>query len=203
MIRCDDLKCSKGAEVMGSKGNESKRKILEIARTLFAKKGFSAVSMQDICKESGLSRGGLYRHFSSTEEIFIDIILEEQSAAFRSFDKAKADGVSPEVMLFTFIRSRVSRLTEGESFDNAISEFAANSEQGKEILKNRALTSVEIMTGMIDEGCKRGSFSCKNPKAAATQILWVLEGMSKHNALISLSSEEIEEQLVLINKLLN
>ncbi len=187
---------------MGSKGDVAKKKILEIAMALFAKKGFSAVSMQDICTEGGFSRGGLYRYFGSTEEIFIEIILNEQSEAFLSFEEAKASGVSPDVMLSTLAHYLIRQLIEEDSFDNAISEFAANSEKGREILKERALTSIDIMTGIIEAGCKTGCYSCKAPRAVATQILWVLEGMSKHNALIPLKNEEIEEQFELTKKLL-
>ena len=81
-----------GAENMGNKGSKSKNRILEVSRTLFAKKGFSAVSMQDICTATGLSRGGLYRYFGSTEEIFIAIIEEEQSNALSNYERAKALG---------------------------------------------------------------------------------------------------------------
>ncbi len=192
-----------GAENMGNKGSKSKNRILEVSRTLFAKKGFSAVSMQDICTATELSRGGLYRYFGSTEEIFIAIIEEEQSNALSNYERAKALGVSPEIMLSYFVRSRINQLTETDSFENAISEFAANSEKGREILQKRAVTSVDITARMIEEGCDKGVFSCDNPKAAATQILWVLEGMSKHNALLPLTAEDISEQEKLLEKLLH
>ena len=30
--------------------------------------------MKDICEKTGLSRGGLYRHYESTEQIFLEIV---------------------------------------------------------------------------------------------------------------------------------
>ena len=59
---------------MSSKGNAAKVRILQSAQTLFSQKGFCAVTMQDICVAADFSRGGLYRHYSSTEDIFVDII---------------------------------------------------------------------------------------------------------------------------------
>ena len=46
---------------MGIKGEKTKQLICRAAYGLFAKKGYKDVTMQDICMETGLSRGGLYR----------------------------------------------------------------------------------------------------------------------------------------------
>lgn len=48
---------------MSNKGEETKKMIKEKACSLFARKGFKNVTMKDICIETGLSRGGLYRHY--------------------------------------------------------------------------------------------------------------------------------------------
>ena len=65
---------------MGKKGEETKRLIREKAISLFAQKGFKNVTMKDICCETGLSRGGLYRHYDSTRQIFSEIVNELMSA---------------------------------------------------------------------------------------------------------------------------
>lgn len=56
---------------MSAKGDKTKELICSEAYKLFAEKGFKEVTMKDICEKTGLSRGGLYRHYSSTEEIFL------------------------------------------------------------------------------------------------------------------------------------
>ena len=47
----------------------SRNKILEATGALFAEKGFDATTMQDIMARSGLSKGAIYHHFKSKEEI--------------------------------------------------------------------------------------------------------------------------------------
>ncbi|MCI9535747.1 MAG: TetR/AcrR family transcriptional regulator [Lachnospiraceae bacterium] len=47
----------------------SRNKILEASGALFAEKGFDATTMQDIILRSGLSKGAIYHHFRSKEEI--------------------------------------------------------------------------------------------------------------------------------------
>ncbi len=47
----------------------SKEKILNAAGEVFADKGFDAATMQDIIEKCGLSKGAIYHHFKSKEEI--------------------------------------------------------------------------------------------------------------------------------------
>ena len=46
-----------------------KLQIVEAASRCFLRKGFHQTSVSDICKEVGMSPGGLYRYFDSKEEI--------------------------------------------------------------------------------------------------------------------------------------
>ena len=59
---------------MSLKGEKTKQEIREKACQLFAEKGFKEVTMKDICELTGLSRGGLYRHYESTGQIFLEIV---------------------------------------------------------------------------------------------------------------------------------
>lgn len=51
----------------------TKEKIKKIAFSLFAKKGYAGTSMNDIAKEVGINKASLYSHYSSKEEIFLNI----------------------------------------------------------------------------------------------------------------------------------
>lgn len=68
---------------MGDKGVKTKEKIRQEAYRLFAEKGFKEVTMTDICERTGLSRGGLYRYYSGTAQIFSEILSEEYVIADR------------------------------------------------------------------------------------------------------------------------
>lgn len=188
---------------MSTKGDLSRKRILEISRSLFAAKGFSGVTMQDICVASGMSRGGLYRHYASTAEVFAAIIRDEQAQAFDALKRATAAGVPPDTMLKTFLRSRMSQLLHPEScIDNAIPEFAANSPEGKKLLEERAASSIRIVGEMLRMGVDTGVYHCDACEATAAHIIWLLEGMGKHNALLPLTEEEVAAQIALIQRLL-
>ncbi len=48
---------------------ETVKLILDVATYLFVEKGYDATSLQDIINETHLSKGAIYHHFSSKEEI--------------------------------------------------------------------------------------------------------------------------------------
>jgi AcrR family transcriptional regulator len=54
-----------------------KRLILKSARTLFFKKGFDKVTVDEIAKSSELGKGSIYLYFNSKEEIYAQILLND------------------------------------------------------------------------------------------------------------------------------
>jgi len=51
------------------KGEETRRRIVTEAAVLFNQRGFDGGSISELMKTTGLEKGGIYRHFSSKEEI--------------------------------------------------------------------------------------------------------------------------------------
>lgn len=51
------------------KAERTRQTIVEESAILFNQKGYAGTSMDDIMRATGLSKGGLYSHFSSKEEI--------------------------------------------------------------------------------------------------------------------------------------
>ncbi len=55
---------------MGEKGVRTRRKIVEESLQLFTVKGYYNTSVSDILAATGLTKGGLYGHFKSKEDIW-------------------------------------------------------------------------------------------------------------------------------------
>ncbi|MCI8740475.1 MAG: TetR/AcrR family transcriptional regulator [Oscillibacter sp.] len=52
---------------------ETVRRILDTAEQLFIEKGYDRASLQDIIEATGLSKGAIYHHFTSKEDIFYSV----------------------------------------------------------------------------------------------------------------------------------
>ena len=77
---------------------EVEEKIIQAARKNFAKKGYSDTSMDDIAKSAGVSKGGLYHHFPSKEELFwvmckdnVQLVVESHSGLFEKRENFASD----------------------------------------------------------------------------------------------------------------
>ena len=53
---------------------DTKEQILLTALELFSRKGFDAVSVSDIAEKLGITKGALYRHYASKQDIFEKIL---------------------------------------------------------------------------------------------------------------------------------
>jgi TetR/AcrR family transcriptional repressor of nem operon len=52
-----------------TKGEQTRRKIIEAAAPIFNKRGYEGSSLSDLMAATGLKKGGIYRHFASKEEL--------------------------------------------------------------------------------------------------------------------------------------
>ena len=53
---------------------ETRKNILECAKRLFSKRGYERTSLSDIAKYSGVSRGAIYWHFESKEDLLVNLV---------------------------------------------------------------------------------------------------------------------------------
>lgn len=60
---------------------ETKQKILDAALNLFSQKGFSAVSIRDICKVVDIKESSIYYHFQNKQAILEELLQYFESIA--------------------------------------------------------------------------------------------------------------------------
>lgn len=59
------------------KSKETKRRIFLAAKEILQHRGYEELSIKNICKESGVSNGSFYHHFSSKDDL-LSFYIEEQ-----------------------------------------------------------------------------------------------------------------------------
>jgi len=53
-----------------AQGEETRVRLLEAARELFAARGYAGVSMEQVCARAEVTRGALYHHFAGKDDLF-------------------------------------------------------------------------------------------------------------------------------------
>ncbi|MCH8813884.1 MAG: TetR/AcrR family transcriptional regulator [Chloroflexi bacterium] len=61
------------------RARETRTKILDAARFVFGRRGFSQATIEEIAEEAGVSNGALYHHFAAKEELFKAIVASHIS----------------------------------------------------------------------------------------------------------------------------
>lgn len=107
----------------------TKERILEVSLELFAQNGYLGTSMSDIAKQLGITKGALYKHYRSKQEI-LDRIVERMNemdyarAAEYEMPETEPDGFA-EAYLHTPV-GKIRAYSEAQ-FDHWTKEpFAAN-----------------------------------------------------------------------------
>jgi len=102
---------------MKNKGIQTQRKIVEASLQLFSVKGYYNTSIKDILAATGLTKGGLYGHFASKEEIWYAVYNEAvviwRSIVFNRVRRCR----DPLERLDLFINNDLENYLGGDVFD--------------------------------------------------------------------------------------
>ena len=66
--------------VVTDKGSETRQRILEVAAHAFAEHGYAGISLNDVIRRTGLTKGGFYFHFDSKAELALAVSTTSATA---------------------------------------------------------------------------------------------------------------------------
>lgn len=78
--------------------------ICEAAFRVFSAKGFANTTMEDIAHEAGMSKGGIYFHFSSKEVVLVEALKYSLQTFRVALDSELAHIAEPEQRLLRYIQ---------------------------------------------------------------------------------------------------
>lgn len=166
---------------MSDKSVQKKKYILETARKVFQEKGYKKVTMKDIVDACEISRGGLYLYFSSTAEIFEELLgLEQESEAEDTFGEGIPQEATAADVLALFLKEQKRELlSKKNSLTIAIYEYYFENKipAKQNYLKKQFDIALFVLEKLISEGVSTGEFYCEDPHGAASNMMYVLEGL--------------------------
>ncbi|MDO5573262.1 MAG: TetR/AcrR family transcriptional regulator [bacterium] len=177
---------------MGEKGERTKKMIREQAAALFAQKGFSMVTMKDICEATGLSRGGLYRHYENTagifEEIFLEMATENENLIDRRIkEQIPAMEILKEEMKFL----KEEMLNSEQSLSYPIYEYANT--VSRDLFEKLNEQGYQKWERLMAYGVSRGEFRKENTAAVITMILYAYQGIRMWSRVINIPEQAAED----------
>ena len=102
---------------MHSKGSLTRQNIIENSPQLFSVKGFYNTSISDIQEATGLTKGGLYGHFASKEDIWYAVYEEAVTIWKRIVFNAIRSNSDPLTRIEKFIENDLRDYLGSDVFD--------------------------------------------------------------------------------------
>ena len=189
---------------MSKKGDLTKQSIKAKAIRLFAQKGFKDVTMKDICEVTELSRGGLYLHYSSTKQIFSDIIDDLMNAQGDEFSEKIEQGLSAkEILLQVLERYKNEMMDVGGSLSVAIYEFfSSETSKQNNALFQQYQKSYFMWKRLLEYGISRGEFNAVDIDAMFDLIVFSYQGVRMYSTLMTIDERTPNHIISLIKTLL-
>ncbi|MBD5508137.1 MAG: TetR/AcrR family transcriptional regulator [Lachnospiraceae bacterium] len=186
---------------MGEKSLQKKKYILDNARKVFVEKGFKSVTMKDIVEACEISRGGLYLYFDSTEQILMEVLQMEAAETDDVFTERIEQGDTAADILTLFLKEQKRELLQKkDNLTVAVYEyfFAHGLTDKNNMLRRQFDAGVKVIEKLIEAGIASGEFYCEDPKGAAANIMYVLEGMKINAQTFGITEKMVDEQLLYI-----
>lgn len=186
---------------MSDKSAQKKRYILETARKVFMEKGFKDVTMKDVVEACEISRGGLYLYFPSTKELFLEVLKLEQLDADDVFSKSIPRGAGASDILALFLKEQKRELLgRKKSLTKASYEFFFDNRiPGKDNFMRRQFdAAVQVIQKLIEEGVRTGEFFCEDPRRAASNIMYVLEGLKIASQTRGITEAAVDREIMYV-----
>jgi TetR/AcrR family fatty acid metabolism transcriptional regulator len=156
-----------------------KNQIIQAAISVFTRLGFHNARMDDIVKETGLSKGTLYWYYESKEQLIIAILDHLFNAEFDKMEALKDLDVPAPQGLRKFLELYIADLHNLLKFAPIIYEFYALAFRNKTVrtvMQRYLNTFVNIVEPMIQHGIDQGEFKPVDAHQVAIAIGSQLEG---------------------------
>ncbi|MGX4599116.1 TetR/AcrR family transcriptional regulator [Faecalimicrobium sp. JNUCC 81] len=179
-------------------------RILDAAMDLFLKKGYDNTTIQDIVDALGdLSKGAIYHHFKSKEEIIEAVIPRLYDSSDSKFLEIK------ESTYYTGLEKlkQILLISLENPGQEKLAMAAPNLMKNPRFLTQQLYNTVEIIVPnlvepIIREGIKDGSIVSNNPKEVA-EVFMILMNIWINPAIFHSTEEEFKNKFLFCRKLIS
>jgi TetR/AcrR family transcriptional regulator, fatty acid metabolism regulator protein len=159
---------------------ERRLTLLKAAFREVAEKGFSEVTLDDIARRAGVSKGVTLYYFDSKEDLFRELfswLIDSIHGRMREAVAREPDPVGKVRALVALIFPSPSK---NRAFFRAFVDFcglAARREPFREVNERFYAGCRQIDGGIVEEGMRQGVFVLRDPKEAGSTMRAIFDGL--------------------------
>ena len=154
------------------KSQAMREKILNTATQLFIQKGSEKTSMQDIAQTAGISKGAIYHHFKSKDEIVLAVMRSRQELMeeeMKQWLKA-TENLTGREQLQTILKSNLESQT-ARAMDGIVEEYEQDAGFILTMMRDNLRIGAPLVSDIIKKGMADGSIQTQYPDQTAEVFL--------------------------------
>lgn len=157
---------------------KTRNKLIDVARTLFAKKGIEETTMNDIALASGKGRRTLYTYFKSKEEVYGAVVEDELDMMSQQMADVAAQDMDHEDKLVAMIYAHLNAIKMVvQRNGNMRAEFFRDIWKVSLIRKRFDRKEKILLTQIISDGVKCGRFDVEEIGLMVDIIRYAVKGL--------------------------
>ena len=154
------------------KSQAMREKILNTATQLFIQKGSEKTSMQDIAQTAGISKGAIYHHFKSKDEIVLAVFRSRQELMeeeMKQWLKA-TENLTGREQLQAIFKSNLESQT-ARALDGIVDEYEQDAGFILTMMRDNLRIGAPLVSDIIKKGMADGSIQTQYPDQTAEVFL--------------------------------
>jgi AcrR family transcriptional regulator len=158
---------------VGTVATGTRERLLTAARQVIEEGGYGSASVLAIADRAGVAAGTLYRHFTSKEELFVEVfrsVCEREERAMRAAAGQLPDGATARERLETVLATFAQRALRNPRLAWALIAEPVDPRVDAERLAYRARYATLIAADLTD-GIAAGELPAQNPDFTAAALV--------------------------------
>lgn len=157
------------------KSNLTRQRILDVAARLFLEKGFNKTTMRDIVEQLNMSKGAIYHHFKSKDEIINEVYRMQEECMHNQLSELQEHikEQNGRDKICSILKHSVEE-QKNQTVDEPMSNFVKSADYILKYMKDNVSKNAPIICALIEEGNKDKSLSCQYSEEISEAFLLLL-----------------------------
>ncbi|MCB2186561.1 MAG: TetR/AcrR family transcriptional regulator [Deltaproteobacteria bacterium] len=159
-----------------------KEQIIEAALATIAEKGFQNVTLDEVAKAAGMSKGGLVHYFPTKDTLFRESVVVFFAGIFERGRRTRDEVDDPleQLLSFTWLYDPDDRdLATGYRLFFDFAALASQDPVFRRLYHEWVENWIALLVESLAEGNRRGSFRVADPPAMARTISAIYQGIAE------------------------
>lgn len=156
--------------------DQRRQQLVEVALRLFAERGFTATTMDDIAEAAGVTKPLLYQHFGSKRALYLELVDSVAHRLLEAIDEATSAAAGPRQQVEGGFAAYFDLVvTHADAFQLLFGSDVENDPELSRALRRVEDVLAEAIDALIDAGLDRD-----HRRLLAYAVVGMAEGASRH-----------------------